>query len=135
VIRACAIPLDAGTIQLIQIMIHFVLEDISMKKEVEKYSNVYSIVEELISLSNDPPDNRNIVVTTRLNPARVFELDLLAKALGQSRSSFANHLLEAAINDAWTGFSVSLKLPDPSTEEWAKQYLAWSDAREAKGGD
>lgn len=59
-----------------------------------------------------------VPVSVRLDPATVTNLDVLAEALGESRTGLAGDLLSAAIFEA----SKQFKMPDSHSKEWFQQY-------------
>jgi predicted transcriptional regulator len=116
-----------------QFVIHFESEDIPMSKETKKTS-LQSTMDQLIELSNADNDPEQLVVTTRIDDLRVFELDTLAKALGQSRSRMASEIISSAISDAYNGYGSRLNLADHATEQGMAEYLKqFNDWRETRG--
>lgn len=59
-----------------------------------------------------------VPVSVRIDPALAVNLDVLADALGESRTGLAGDLLKAAIIDASKGFN----MPDIYSKEWFGQY-------------
>lgn len=59
-----------------------------------------------------------IQVSTRLSSSYVVNLDVLAEALGESRTGLATELLQASILDA----SAGLGIPAFDSQEWFDQY-------------
>lgn len=59
-----------------------------------------------------------VPVSVRLDPGTVTNLDVLAAALGESRTALATDLLNAAIQEA----SKQFNMPDLYSKEWFEQY-------------
>lgn len=59
-----------------------------------------------------------VPVSVRLDPATVTNLDVLAEALGESRTALATDLLNAAVQEA----SKQLNIPSSHSKEWFEQY-------------
>lgn len=70
-----------------------------------------------------------VPVSVRLDPATVTNLDVLAEALGESRTALATDLLNAAIQEA----SKQFNMPSSHSKEWFEQYGA--KYREVMGKD
>lgn len=59
-----------------------------------------------------------VPVSLRIDPGVTVSLDVLAEALGESRTGLATELLNAAIKEA----AQQLNMPDVFSKEWLDQY-------------
>ncbi len=59
-----------------------------------------------------------VPVSLRIDPGLVVSLDVLAEALGESRTGLATELLNAAIKEAAQQFN----MPEYFSKEWLDQY-------------
>ena len=59
-----------------------------------------------------------VQVSLRINPVTAVNLDVLASALGDTRTGLAIDLLHAAVNDAARKFNI----PAAGSSEWLEQY-------------
>lgn len=60
-----------------------------------------------------------VAVSVRLDPTTTVMLDVMAEALGESRTGFATELLTAAVDEALKRFK---GFPEPQSKEWHEQF-------------